>query len=76
MVNKDEKAQTYCVICLYDNMIDNNNINKVPEILKQRLGVRQGIACLMGRKNSSALDGCLSRDHVSIKTRVDGNCKI
>ena len=76
MVNKDEKAQTYCVICLYDNMINNNNINKVSEILKHRLGVRQGIVCLIGRKNSSVLDGCLSRDDVSIKTRVDGNYKI
>ena len=36
-----------------------------PRLLKYRVGV-----CLMGRKNSSALGGSLSRDGVSIKTLV------
>ena len=46
-----------------------------PSLLKYRVGVRRGIVCLMGRKNSSALGGSLSRDGVSIKTLVGGTIK-
>ena len=37
-----------------------------PHTMKYLVGVRQGIVCLMGRKNSSDLVGSLSRDGVLI----------
>ena len=46
-----------------------------PRLLKYQVGVRRGIVCLMGRENSSALGGRLSRDGVSIKTLAGGNHK-
>ena len=49
---------------------NNNNVNNLPETMKYQVGIRQGIVCLMGRKNSSALGGSLSRDVVSIKILV------
>ena len=44
-------------------------------LLKYQVGVRRGIVCLMGRENSSALGGSLSRDGISIKTLVGRNHK-
>ena len=41
------------------NNNNNNNNNNAPETIKYRVGVRRGIFCLMGKKNSSALDGSL-----------------
>ena len=46
-----------------------------PRLLKYQVGVQRGIVCLMGRENSSALGGSLSRDGVSIKTLAGGNHK-
>ena len=46
-----------------------------PRHFKYRVGARRAIVCLMGRKNSSALGGSLSRNGVSIKTLVGGNYK-
>ena len=45
------------------------------KLLKYRVGVRRGIVCLLGRKNSLALGGSLSRDGVSIKTLLGENHK-
>ena len=71
-----------------NNNNDNNNnnimiiisiiiktITIISETLKYRVGVRRGIVYLMGRKNTSALGGSLSRDGVSIKRLVRGNHK-
>ena len=43
----------------------------IPKTIKYWAGVWQEIVCLIGRKNSSALDGSLSKDGVSIKTLVE-----
>ena len=45
------------------------------KLLKYRVGVRRGIVCLLGRKNSLALGDSLSRDGVSIKTLLGENHK-
>ena len=52
-----------------------NTLMVNPETLKYWIGIQQGIVCLMGRKNSSALGGSLSRAGVSIKTLVGKNHK-
>ena len=39
-------------------------------IIIYRVSVRRAVVCLIGRKNSSALGGSLSRDSVSIKIPV------
>ena len=39
-------------------------------IIFYRVSVRRAVVCLIGRKNSSALGGSLSRDSVSIKIPV------
>ena len=43
--------------------------------MKYRVGVCQGIVCLMGRKNTAALGGSLSRNGISINTLDDENHK-
>ena len=58
-----------------NNNNNNNNNNSLPKNLKCWVGIRWEIVCLMGRKNSSALGGSLSRDGVSIKTLVGGSHK-
>ena len=64
------------ILILYFSLTKELIINKeltIMILIIIPVGVRRGIVCLMGRKNSSALAGIISRDGVSIKRPVGGN---
>ena len=49
------------------NSNSNNNNDNFSEKIKYQVGIEQGIVCVMGSNNSSALSGSHSRDDISIK---------